>query len=178
MKKIHIDDEGKRYLLAPDANRNRTIRQYKEHLVSKGRAIDDVWPIRYIRGNAKERTDYPTQKPLALLDRIIRASSNEGDVVLDPFCGCATTCIAAEKLSRQWVGIDVSPKAAELVVQRMHDELDLFFRGAHRDDIPQRTDLGEVIRYNDAKNKRYLYGEQGGCCGGCREHFPASEPRD
>ena len=121
--------------------------------------------------NAKERTGYRTQKPLALLDRIIRASSSEGDTILDPFCGCATACIAAEKLRREWVGIDISPKAADLVVQRMHDELDLFFRGAHRADIPGRTDLGTVIRHNDAKNKRHLYGEQGGNCRGCGEHF-------
>ena len=58
---------------------------------------------------------YPTQKPRALLERIIQASSNDGDVVLDPFCGCATTCVAAEKLNRQWIGIDVSHMAYDLV---------------------------------------------------------------
>ena len=136
-----------------------------------GTPCPDWWGIPILNPNAKERTGFRTQKPVALLDRIIRASSNEGDVVLDPFCGCATACIAAEKLRRQWVGIDISPKAADLVVRRMKDELNLFFQGAHRDDIPGRTDLGEVIRYNDAKNKRHLYGEQGGCCGGCGEHF-------
>ena len=59
----------------------------------------------------KERTGYPTQKPLALLERIIKASSNLNDLVLDPFCGCATALVAAEKLERQWIGIDLSPKA-------------------------------------------------------------------
>ena len=118
-----------------------------------------------------EKTGYPTQKPLALLDRIIKASSDEGDIVLDPFCGCATACIAAQGLKRQWVGIDISPKAAELVVDRMKRELSLFFRGSHRTDIPERTDLGKVIRYNDARNKRLLYGEQGGYCHGCEHHF-------
>ena len=80
----------------------------------------------------KERTGYPSQKPLALLERIIRASSNEGDMVLDPFCGCATTCIAAEKLERQWIGIDVSHKAYELVKRRLDNEVarpdELFWR--------------------------------------------------
>ena len=61
---------------------------------------------------AKERVGYPTQKPLKLLERIVLASSNEGDMVLDPFCGCATACVAAQKLGRQWVGIDISPKGA------------------------------------------------------------------
>ncbi len=91
--------------------------------------------------------------------------------MLDPFCGCATACIAAEQLHRQWVGIDISPKAADLVRDRMDRELGLFYRGTHRTDIPERTDLGRLIRYNDAKNKRYLYGEQGGYCNGCEEHF-------
>ncbi|MGU9956298.1 MAG: DNA-methyltransferase [Arenicellales bacterium WSBS_2016_MAG_OTU3] len=72
-----------------------------------------------IKGNSKENIGYPTQKPLALLERIINASSNEGDIVLDPFCGCATTCVAAEKLKRKWIGIDVSHKAYELVKERL-----------------------------------------------------------
>ena len=118
-----------------------------------------------------ERTGYPTQKPVALLRRIIRASSNSGDVVLDPFCGCATACIAAQIEGRQWIGMDISDKAAELVQDRMVREVGLFFQGVHRTDIPKRTDLGKVIPYNDVKNKQYLYGEQGGFCNGCEHHF-------
>ena len=72
---------------------------------SKGRPLQAVWTgINAINSQAKERIGYPTQKPLALLERIIAASSNPGDMVLDPFCGCATACVAAEKLGRQWVG--------------------------------------------------------------------------
>ena len=128
---------------------------------------DDISPAL-----GKQRTGFRTQKPLALLDRIIKVSSRAGDMILDSFCGCATSCIAAESLEdRQWVGIDISPKAADLVSQRMYEELGLFYRGARRDDIPQRTDIGQIISYNDAKNKRRLYGEQGGGCMGCREHF-------
>jgi len=92
-------------------------------------------------------------------------------MVLDPFCGCATACIAAELEERRWVGIDISSKAADLVVDRMADEVGLFFRGAHRDDIPFRTDLVDVSRYNSLENKRWLYGEQGGYCNGCAHHF-------
>ena len=98
-------------------------------------------------------------------------SSHPGDMILDPFCGCATACVAAEKLGRQWVGIDISSKAADLVQSRMREELGLFLSGTHRDKPPIRTDLGKVIRYNDMRNKKYLYGEQGGYCNGCETHF-------
>lgn len=91
--------------------------------------------------------------------------------MLDPFAGCATACIAAEESQREWVGIDISPKAAELVQRRMRDELGLFYDGTHRTDVPHRTDIGKLLRYNDAKNKRYLYGVQGGHCAGCADHF-------
>ena len=139
-----------------------------------GKPLSNLWvDIGIVSG--KERTGYPTQKPLALLRRIIDASSNVGDVVLDPFCGCATACIAAEQQQRQWVGIDIGEKAADLVRDRMKRELGLFYQGAHRTRPPERTDLGKVIRYNDAKNKRHLYGEQGGFCNGCEEHF---QPRN
>ena len=124
-----------------------------------------------LTAQSKERTKFPTQKPLALLQRIIKASSKTGDIVLDPFCGCATACIAAEMEGRQWVGIDISAKAAELVQDRMIREVGLFFQGVLRTDIPKRTDLGKISPYNDAKNKRFLYGEQGGYCNGCEHHF-------
>ncbi|MCY4372446.1 MAG: DNA methyltransferase [Spirochaetaceae bacterium] len=127
--------------------------------------------VKWLGPTDPERTGYPTQKPVGLLRRIIKALSDPGDMVLDPFCGCASACIAAESEQRQWAGIDISPKAAELVRSRMHEELGLFFNGAHRTDIPQRTDLGSVPRYNSQGNKRYLYGEQGGYCNGCGEHF-------
>ena len=114
---------------------------------------------------------YPTQKPLALLDRIIKASSNEGDIVLDPFCGCATTLVAADGLNRKWIGIDISEKAAELVVERVQQSQGLWRKVIHRTDLPQRTDLGNIPRYNCPENSRKLYGEQEGHCEGCRTHF-------
>ena len=133
----------------------------------------DWWDDIKILGGPKnkERTGYPTQKPLALLERIIEASTNPEDIVLDPFCGCATACIAASKLNRQWIGIDISSLAADLVKSRMHDELGLFFQGIHREDIPTRTDLGDIPNYNSPENKKLLYGEQGGFCNACGHHF-------
>jgi site-specific DNA-methyltransferase (adenine-specific) len=89
---------------------------------AKGRALGDFWDdIPPINMRARERLGYPTQKPLALLERIIAASSNEGDVILDPFCGCGTTVHAAAKLNRRWIGIDVTHLAVNLIQKRLKD---------------------------------------------------------
>jgi site-specific DNA-methyltransferase (adenine-specific) len=82
---------------------------------------DIITDIKAISSQAKERLGYPTQKPVALLERIIQASSNPGDVVLDPFCGCGTTIDAAEKLGRDWIGIDVTQLAISLIKNRLQD---------------------------------------------------------
>ena len=125
----------------------------------KGQIADDTFVISIIGRKSKERVGYPTQKPLALLERIIKASTNEGDIVLDPFCGCATTCVAAEKLNRQWIGIDVSHKAYELVRQRLKKEVeekrDLFDPEKdvyYSTSPPRRTDLGV-----DYREQKYVY---------------------
>ena len=111
----------------------------------KGRIPNDWWDIPSINTQAKEKVGYPTQKPIALLERIIKASSNEGDVVLDPFCGCATTCIASEKLGRQWIGIDISIKAYELVRERLKNEV------ANPENI---FDYEKVLNFSIAPTKR------------------------
>ena len=146
---------------------------YVTSIDARGVRAGDVWNIPVLNSQAKERVGYPTQKPLALLARIVTASSDPGDVVLDPFSGCSTACIAAEQQQRRWVGIDISPKAADLVRQRMRDELGMFYDGAHRTDVPQRTDLGKLPRYNSTGNRTRLYGEQSGNCAGCTDHFEA-----
>ncbi len=88
----------------------------------KGAVLGDIWTdISQLRGADAELLGYPTQKPLALLERIIRASSNEGDVVLDPFCGCGTAVHAAQKLGRNWIGIDITHLAISLIEKRMKD---------------------------------------------------------
>ncbi len=143
---------------------------YRKHRLKKGMSPNNLWTdIQPALG--KEKTGYPTQKPLALLNRIIKASSNKGDVVLDPFCGCATTCVAADRLHRNWVGIDISPKAVELVVERIRTDQGLFQKIVNREDIPHRTDLGDISPYNTPANKTKLYGEQSGYCNGCNTHF-------
>jgi hypothetical protein len=85
----------------------------------KGKHPDDVWPIRIVAPSAKDRLGYPTQKPEELLERIIRSSSKEGDIVLDPFAGCGTTLVVAHRFKRHWVGIDISPTACNLMKRRL-----------------------------------------------------------
>ncbi len=87
-----------------------------------GKQPDDWWEIQPIAPSAKERLGYPTQKPLVLLEKIIKASSNKENIVLDPFCGCGTTLVASQKLGRKWIGIDVSPTACKLMFKRMQRE--------------------------------------------------------
>ena len=152
------------------------VPRYKRYLDEMpGVPLQDLWTdIGPVASRAKERVGYPTQKPRALLERIIAASSDPGDVVLDPFCGCATACVAAEILDRQWVGIDLSPKAAELVLERLDGpEYGALFRRTWvtaRTDIPQRTDIDAPKNYR--QNKHVLYGQQEGLCAGCEMHFP------
>ncbi|MDE2815562.1 MAG: DNA methyltransferase, partial [Chloroflexota bacterium] len=132
--------------------------------------ISDILPV---QAQAKERIGYPTQKPLALLERITTASSNPGDLILDPFCGCATACVAAESLGRKWIGIDLSPKAVELVKLRLADAMGGLFHDrlvTSRSDVPKRTDIDAPIHYR--QNKHVLFGKQEGQCNGCKMEFP------
>ena len=144
----------------------------------------DVWiDIPAMNPMAKERTGYPTQKPLALLERIIKASSNEGDMVLDPFCGCATACVAAERLQRHWIGIDISPSAEDITKLRLTEEVDkaggLFNPLSDVivcKDAPQRTDNAEEIAIQQQlppyqTHKPELFGRQEGRCNGCQYEF-------
>ena len=110
-----VDKDGRRYGNHIKNGKRRVI--YLDE--SKGVAFGDVWKINLLGSTTKERLGYPTQKPEELLDRIIKASSNKGDIVFDAFCGCGTTLAVAVKLDRQFVGIDVSPTACRLVAKRI-----------------------------------------------------------
>lgn len=101
-----------------------SVPRFKRYLdEQKGKPIGDIWTdIPAINSQAAERLGYPTQKPEALLERIIQASSNEGDIVLDPFCGCGTAIAAAQSLNRKWIGIDITHLAIGLIKQRLHDK--------------------------------------------------------
>lgn len=150
---------------------------------SRMKAMRDVWEISYLNSQSRERVGYPTQKPIALLDRVIRASTDPNDMVLDPFCGCATTLVAAERLNRRWAGIDLSPMAGTLVKRRLQTEgveadmvgeeratRQLLGRVTALTKPPARSDLGTLPNYRT--HKHTLFGEQEGVCRGCRNLFP------
>lgn len=96
-----------------------TDKVYKPHPL--GKIPEDWWPMNVLNANDPERLGYPTQKPEVLLERIIQASSNEGDLVLDPFCGCGTTIAVAQRLHRRWIGIDITHLAVTLMKHRLRD---------------------------------------------------------
>jgi site-specific DNA-methyltransferase (adenine-specific) len=100
-----------------------TVPAMKRYLdEQEGTPVDSVWvDIPPIQSQSEERLGYPTQKPLALLERIIEASSNPNDIVLDAFCGCGTALVAAENLGRQWIGVDISPTACRVMAKRLRD---------------------------------------------------------
>ena len=114
-----LDSEGRLHFPKRKDGRIR-LRVYLDEMpgVPVGNIWDDINPL---SSHAKERLGYPTQKPEALLERIVSASSNEGDVVLDPFCGCGTAIAAAERLNRRWIGIDITHIAITLIRHRLHD---------------------------------------------------------
>lgn len=165
LSKERLEEEYQKgnIVIRPDGKleRRKYLKDYKG--ASYGNIWDDILPPA-----GDERTGYPTQKPIALLDRIIKASTNKDDTVLDPFCGCATTCVAAERLQRQWIGIDISPKAIELVKYRLEKEVGFWGKVISREDIPKRSE--KLPNY--ATHKHQLYGKQEGICNGCKSHFP------
>ncbi len=120
-----LDEEGRIwYPVNKDGSLDTTkrprLRRYLDEM--PGTILGNIWTdISPINSQAQERLGYPTQKPLALLERIIAASSNEGDVVLDPFCGCGTAVHAAQKLRRKWIGIDITHLAISLIEKRLND---------------------------------------------------------
>ena len=122
---------------------------------AKGYPVQDLWTdIQSLRSWHKERLDYPTQKPQALLERIIEASSNEGDVVLDPFCGCGTSIAAAENLNRQWIGIDVTHLAVALMKNRLKTTFNLI-PGKDYQVVGEPADVGSARAL--AEEDRYQF---------------------
>ena len=170
-----LDSEGRLHFTRTGGIRRK---RYLDEM--QGRPAQALWDdIDSINSQSRERIGYPTQKPLALLERIIGASTNPGDMVLDPFAGCATACVAAEKLERQWVSIDLSPLAYNLVQARFARELKVGseetptltgWNVTHRTDIPRRADQGLLPNYRT--HKHTLFGRQEGVCAGCEVMFP------
>ncbi len=167
---VKYDESGNAYILSDAGETGKRYKRPAAEVMAEGKPIDSVWGIPILNSSAKERTGYPTQKPLSLLDRIVRSSSNPGDVIFDPFCGCATACVAAEQNERQWMGIDISPLAYTLVRSRLRKEIGMLAeKTVNRTDIPRRTDQGPIVSYKT--HKHTLFGKQEGVCNGCRHSF-------
>ena len=198
--KIGVDEQGRRY---QDKIVKKTGKVYR-YFLDAPKIPEDYWTdINSLQSGVRERTGYPTQKPLALYERVIKASSNEGDMVLDPFAGCATTCVAAERLKRQWIGIDIWDKAHEVVIERLRNEKLLTPEGDHGGELftagqitystepPERTDDGgeaapflrvkervrepEGRKMTRAQMYEFLLTQYGPRCQGCDRTF--DDPR-
>ncbi|HEX8597663.1 MAG TPA: DNA methyltransferase [Chloroflexia bacterium] len=117
--KVGRDADGREYQEKVDRKSGKTYRYY----LDEGKSPEDYWvDIETLNREDKERLGYPTQKPEALLERIIRASSNEGDIVLDAYCGCGTTVAVAQRLNRVWKGIDITYQSIALILKRLEEQ--------------------------------------------------------
>ncbi|TRU22987.1 MAG: site-specific DNA-methyltransferase [Microcystis aeruginosa Ma_MB_S_20031200_S102] len=116
--KVGTDSDGRQYQEKKDSQTNKVYRYY----LDEGKIAEDYWTdIETLNREDRERLGYPTQKPEALLERIIKASSNKGDVILDAYCGCGTTIAVAERLERNWIGIDITYQSISLMLKRLED---------------------------------------------------------
>ncbi|MDR0540295.1 MAG: hypothetical protein LBG74_07325, partial [Spirochaetaceae bacterium] len=155
----HTDTDGRRYKVSALRNGKQEIVYMKE-----GKYPDDVWDIPVLRG--KERLGYPTQKPLALLERIIKASSKEGDVVFDPFCGCGTTIEAAIKNQRNWIGCDIAIHSIKLIQETRIQKYGLQENKEYQiEGVPQSTEQAQYLFESDPFQFQYWAVEKtGGFC--------------
>jgi DNA modification methylase len=156
MQQLH--DEGKLYY-----SRTGYVRQKLYLDESRGVPVQDTWTdIPSLSGSNAERLGYPTQKPEALLERILRASSNEGDVVLDPFCGCGTTIQVAQRLNRRWIGIDITHLAIGLIKTRLDDAYGPEVRQTY-EVIGEPTDVAGAAQLAEENKYQFQYWALGLC---------------
>lgn len=151
MQRLH--DEGK-IEYPEDLKKRLSLRRYLDE--NEGQPVGNVWSdIHPLHGAAREALGYPTQKPVALLERILSASSNPGDVVLDPFCGCGTTVHAAQKLGRQWIGIDITHLAIGLIEKRLRDAFEGVEFTTHG--VPQDLEGAKNLAARGRDDKNYYF---------------------
>jgi hypothetical protein len=155
-----LDAEGRIWYPADKAKRPR-LKRYLDEMsgVLMGNVWTDIFPI---NSQAQERLGYPTQKPEALLERILNASSNEGDVVLDPFCGCGTTVQVAQRLNRRWIGIDVTHLAIGLIKTRLDDAFGIDIRNTYQV-IGEPTDAAGAEQLAEENKYQFQYWALGLC---------------
>jgi site-specific DNA-methyltransferase (adenine-specific) len=146
--KVGVDNERREFQEKTDTKTGKVYRYY----VDQGKIPEDYWvDIPSLNWEERERLGYPTQKPLALLERIVKASSNEGDVVLDPFCGCGTALVEAQKLNRKWIGIDITHLAIAVMKSRLEES----FPGIQFEVIGEPEDLASAKAL--ARQDRYQF---------------------
>ena len=171
--RMGISEDGREYVEKQGSRNSDGTYKYYRYYLDEGKIPEDWWTdINAIQPSSKERTGYPTQKPLSLLHRVIKASSNKGDIVLDAFCGCATTCVAAQQLNRKWIGIDIEGKARDLVMERLKSDTGLFTDFVHTQKPPVRDDI-KPVKLDKAKEK--LYKKQEGICNGCGGNYQGKD---
>lgn len=142
-RKVETDPDGREWVLETrgQAAGQEPYKRYLDEILEDGRALNDVWSdIQFLRGNDPERVGYPTQKPPALLERIVNASSNPGDIVLDCFIGSGTTAAVAQLLGRRWIGCDINKGAIQTTAKRLQDVMADQAKSAS---IPQQGQLVE-----------------------------------
>jgi len=120
-QRLYTDSDGREYTLDVRNGGERRVKVYLDDSLGRGKVIDDVWLMDKVNNSAKESVNYSTQKPEALLERIIKASSNEGDLVLDVFAGSGTTASVAEKFKRRWISVDIGKPSALIQRKRFID---------------------------------------------------------
>ena len=155
-----------------------TGQKYSKEDVEKGKVMTDWWPdCTPVQRLIKERSGWATQKPLALYSRMILASSNPGDVIFDPFCGCATTLVAAENAGRQWIGIDRHEEAEKQVVQqlnKLNEGSEDWLRKVNIERKPPKRQRKMLTAKQREQAFRYLFTKQDGKCLGCG-HAPGKK---
>ena len=123
--RLETDADGRKYRLVYGTKNKQGETKYYKYYLDEGKIPEDWWTdINSIQASSAERLGYPTQKPEALLRRIIKASSNEGDTILDAYCGCGTTITIAQELKRNWIGIDITYQSISLILKRLEDSFD------------------------------------------------------
>ena len=150
-----LDAEGRLHFPKSKDGRIR-LKKYLDEM--SGVPASNIWDdIKPIQAQAQERLGYPTQKPEALLERIINASSNEGDVVLDPFCGCGTAIAVAERLNRKWIGIDITHLAISLMKSRLRDTFGPDLSDYDVVGVPQDVESARALAVESEHDGRYQF---------------------
>lgn len=164
-QKVLVDEKGGKYVMS-DAGGGKRIKRYLKDAMEYGSPVDDVWNIDKINNSSKEKLGYPTQKPLILLERIIKSSSKEGDTVFDPFCGCGTTIEAAIRNYRQWIGCDIAIHSIKLIQETRIKKYSLTEgKEYYIEGIPQSTEQGRYLFEQDPfQFQHWAIEKTGGFC--------------